>query len=176
MERDSPMLTRRLALAIALIAGLIGSQGPEFAQQYRQRAGGALDELKRIVAEFEAEAAGEHLTPPEGVKRLEADSDPLARRRGEAIERTIVRESRLERQLDAMASAGPLKRLAVMVEDFDPEIARRTLDAYEPAAPLTFEALTAAGVAGVLGWTATHLIAWPLRRRPRLRTQPGRSA
>src|SRR5208337_2052173 len=46
----SPMLARRLAVAIALIAGL------EFAQQYRQRIGGALDELRRIVAEFDAEA------------------------------------------------------------------------------------------------------------------------
>ena len=62
------MLARRLALAIALIAGLIGSQGPEFAQQYRQRIGGALDELRRIVAEFDAEAASEGLTPSEGVK------------------------------------------------------------------------------------------------------------
>jgi hypothetical protein len=46
------VFVRRLALAIALIAGLLGSQGPEFAQQYRQRIGGALDELKRIVADL----------------------------------------------------------------------------------------------------------------------------
>ncbi len=165
------MLARRLALAIALMAGLIGSQGPEFAQQYRQRAGGALDELRRIVAGFDAEAAGEGLTPPEGVKRLEAESDPLARRRGEDMERTIERANRLEAQLAALASAGPLKRLYVMIEDFDPGIARNTLDNYEPAAPLTFEALVAAVVAALFGWTATHLFAWPFRRRSRLRTQ-----
>jgi hypothetical protein len=57
------MFARRLALAIGLIVGLIGSQGPEFAQQYRQRIGGALDELKHIVAEFDAETARERLTP-----------------------------------------------------------------------------------------------------------------
>jgi hypothetical protein len=50
------MFVRRLALAIAVLAGLIGSQGPEFAQQYRQRLGGALEELHRIIAEFDAEA------------------------------------------------------------------------------------------------------------------------
>ena len=49
------MLARRLALAIAVLAGLIGSQAPEFAQQYRQRLGGALEELNRIVSEFDAE-------------------------------------------------------------------------------------------------------------------------
>jgi hypothetical protein len=137
------MLTRRFALAIALVTALIGSQGPEFAQQYRQRAGGALDELKRIVTQFDAETASEGLTPTEGVKRLEANSDPLAQERGADMEHTIVREDRLDAQLTAMASAGPLKRLTLMVTDFDPEIARRTLDAYEPAAPLTAEALGA---------------------------------
>jgi hypothetical protein len=170
------MLARRLALAIALVAALIGSQGPEFAQQYRQRAGGALDELRRIVARFDAEAAGENLTPSDAIRRLEADGDPLARKRGEDMQRTIAREDRLAGQLQAMATAGPLKRLFVLVAEMDPEVARGALDAYEPAAPLTFEAAVAAGVAACLGWVATHLVAWPFRRRPRGRTPSARSA
>ena len=164
------MLARRLALAVALIAGLIGSQGPEFAQQYRQRIGGALDELKRMVAEFNVETAREHLTPPQGLSRLEANSDPLARRRGEDMAQTIDRARRLEEQLEAMAAAGPLKRLYVMAKDFDPQIARGTLDNFEPATPLSLEAATAAGLAALWGWAATHLCAWPFRRRSRLRS------
>ena len=159
------MLARRLALAIGLGAGLLGSQGPEFAQQYRQRLGGALDELRRIVAEFDAEALSQSLTPPGAVERLEANADPLVRKRGEDMDRAIARENRLEQQLQAMATAGPLKRLCVMVTDFDPEIARSALDAYEPAAPLTTEALTVGGAAAVVGWAATHLVALPFRRR-----------
>ena len=159
----------RVALAIAVLAALIGAQAPEFAQQYRQRAGGALDELKAIVVRFDAEAAEARVTPAEGVRRLEADADPLVRRRGEDMERIMARADRLEAFITATASAGPLKRLAVMAADFDPQIGRRTLDAYEPAAPLTAEALTAADVAGALGWGATHLAVWPFRRRARLR-------
>jgi hypothetical protein len=71
------MLARRLALAIALLAGLIGSQGPEFAQQYRQRLGGALEELNRIVSEFDAEVRRQNLTRAEALKRLEDNYDPL---------------------------------------------------------------------------------------------------
>ena len=163
------MFVHRLALAIALLAGLIGSQGPEFAQQYRQRLGGAVAELNRIVAEFDAQVQRESLTPAEGLSRLDQNADPLARQRGEAIAETINRANRLEEQLQAMTSAGPLMRLFVMAKDFDPQIAESTLDNYEPAAPLTFEALMAAGLAAVWGWAATHLIAWPLRRRSRLR-------
>jgi hypothetical protein len=157
------VFARRLAIAIALLAGFIGSQGPEFAEQYRQRIGGALDELKRIVAEFDAEAARESLTPPQAVGRLEQNADPLARERGEDMAQTIARADRLEEELEAMRTAGPLKRIYVMAKDFDPEIARHTLDNYEPAAPLSVEAVAAAGLAAIWGWAATHLAAWPIR-------------
>jgi hypothetical protein len=73
------VFTRRLAVAVALIAGVIGSQGPEFAEQYRQRMGGALDELRRIVAQFNAAAARQGLTTPQAVGRLEQNTEPLAR-------------------------------------------------------------------------------------------------
>jgi len=158
------MFARRLALAIALLAGLVGSQGPEFAQQYRERLGGALDELKRIVAEFDAEAANERLTPPEAIGRLEQNGDTLARERGRDMAETMARADRLQKQLDAIRSAGPLQRLYVLVKEFEPDIAQRTLDAYEPAAPLSFEAVVAALFAAFLGWGATHLVALPFRR------------
>jgi hypothetical protein len=163
------MFVRRLALAIALLAGLIGSQGPEFAQQYRQRLGGAVEELNRIVAEFDAEVQSENLTPAEGLSRLDQNADPLARQRGEDMVETIDRDNRLKEQLQGMIAAGPLTRLYVMAKDFDPQIAQSTLDNFEPAAPLTFEALVAAGLAAIWGWTATRVIASPLRRRSRLR-------
>jgi len=98
------------------------------------------------------------------VRRLEANADPLARERGEDIAQTIDRARRLQEQLEAMETAGPLTRLYVTAKDFDPQIARRTLDNFEPAAPLSFEALTAAGLAAFWGWAATHLCAWPFRR------------
>jgi hypothetical protein len=162
------MLARRLALAIAVLAGLIGSQGPEFAQQYRQRLGGALEELNRIVAEFDAEVRRKDLTRAEGLSRLEHNDDPLARERGADMGHAIERAQRLNAQIQAMNSSGPLMRLYVVATNFDPEIARSTLDNYEPAEPLSLGALMAAGLAAFCGWTATLLIAWPFRRRSRL--------
>ena len=172
------MLARRLALAIAVLAGLIGSQGPEFAQQYRQRLGGALEELNRIVSEFDAEAQRKNLTRAEGLSRLENNDDPLARERGQDMGRAIERAERLNEQVGAINSAGPLMRLYVVATSFDPEIARSTLDNYEPAEPLSVGALTAGGLAALGGWAATRLIAWPFSRRSRLRAMraPSRAA
>jgi hypothetical protein len=109
------------------------------------------------------------------VNRLDQNADSLARQRGKDMAETIDRDNRLKAQLQAMTSAGPLTRIYVMAKDFDPQIAEGTLDNYEPAAPISAEALMAAGLAAVWGWAATHLIAWPLRRRVRLRAMRARS-
>ena len=169
------MLARRLALAIAVLAGLIGSQGPEFAQQYRQRLGGALEELNRIVAEFDREVQRQNLTRADALKRLADNSDPLARERGVDMGRAIERAQRLDQETQAIASAGPLMRLYVVATNFDPEVARSTLDNYEPAEPLSIGALTAGGLAALWGWAAARLIAWPFSRRSRLRAASAQS-
>ena len=164
-------LIRRLALAIGLLFALAGSQLPEFAQQYRQRLGGAIDELDRMIAQFDAEAASQSLTREQGVDRLKSNGDALAQQRGAAIESDIDRAARLNRQREAFAIGGPLTRLAGLIENFDPATAARAVRDYEPAVPITFEAFIVAGVALILGWSATHLCAWPIRRRMRRRAE-----
>ena len=146
------MLARTLALA------MIGSQGTEFAQHYRQRAGAALDELRRIVAEFDAEPASERLRRrrPSNGSRPKAIPSPAGAARTWR-ERSYAPAGFRRSSRRWPPPAGPFRRLDVMVEDFDPQIARRTLDDYEPSAPLSFEAVTAAGVAAVFGWVAVQL-------------------
>ena len=82
----------------------------------------------------------------------------------------MARSARLQAQMEAMATAGPI-RLYVLATNFDAPVAERTLEAYEPAAPLTLEALTAGGFAALWGWAATHICAWPLRRWRRTRAE-----
>ena len=55
------MIARTMALAAALLGGVTTSQLPEFAQQYRQRLGGAIDALTQVVEEFRADAAAHGL-------------------------------------------------------------------------------------------------------------------
>jgi DUF2937 family protein len=167
------VLTRRLAVAIGLLFALIGAQLPEFAQQYRQRLGGALDELNRMIAEFDQEAKSQSLDREQGLERLRRNDDPLARERAAAIDQDIDREQRLERQRQAFLEAGPVRRLVVFVENFDPTTFEHAAREFEPAAPVTTEAFVVAGAALILGWSLTHICAWPIRRRWRAR-QRGR--
>ena len=164
------LLIRRLALAIGVLFALAGSQLPEFAQQYRQRLGGAIDELDRMIAQFDSEVAGQSLTRAQGVDRLKTNPDSLAQERGAAIESDVDRAERLTRQQQAFAIGGPLTRLASLIENFDPATAAQAIRDYEPAVPITFEAFVIGGIALVVGWAATHLCAWPIRRRLRRRS------
>jgi hypothetical protein len=163
------VLIRRLALAIGLLCALVGSQLPEFAQQYRQRLGGALDELNRIIAQFDAEAEGQSLTRAQGIERLKNNADRLASERGAAVEQDVARADRLERQKEAFQNSGPVTRLAALIADFDPATTGQAIADFEPAVPITFEDLVIAGLALILGMGATHLVAWPIRRRLRRR-------
>jgi hypothetical protein len=164
------VLVRRLAVAIGLLCGLIGSQLPEFAQQYRQRLGGALDELNRTIAQFDSETAAQSLTRGQGVDQLKSNPETLARERGVAIEENIDRANRLARQQEAFQRGGPLTRLVTLIGNFDPATATKAIEDFEPAVPITFEAFVIAGIALALGWGATHLFAWPIRRRWRVRS------
>lgn len=159
------MATRFIAIAVGLLFAFVGVQGPEFAQQYRQRLAGAVDELTRVVASFDAEAARESLAPETAMAKLEANADALARERGVAADEEHARLVRLNRALAAMKDAPQGARLLVLVENFDADVAEHTLADYEPAAPTTMEAAVLAAVFGLWGWGGTHLCAWPIRRR-----------
>ncbi len=161
------MLFRRVAFAVALLVAGLASQIPEFVQQYSQRLGGAIDELQDIVARFDQEAANQSLSRTQGIARLEANPDPLAQSRGRDMEGTAARLAALQRQRDAFAVAGPLSRYTVFAEDFDPRVAAGAYGTFEPAVPITQAGLIAAVIGFVLGWVATRVLTWPLRRRHR---------
>ena len=70
-------IVRIAAFALGLLGAVTASQGPEFAQQYRQRLGGSIDELHRIVARFDADAAANGETRERAIGRLRGNPDDL---------------------------------------------------------------------------------------------------
>jgi hypothetical protein len=157
-------LLRRFALAVGLLCGLAATQAPEFAQQYRQRLAGAVDELARVIAIFDAEARDKQMTPEAAIARLEANLDALARERGTDMANDKVRLARLQDALAASAAGGAVGRLLGFLRSFDPAIAGRAWADFEPAVPTSFEALAVGAVGWAFGWAATHLAARPARR------------
>ena len=158
-------MKKYLIIFVGLICGAIASQFPEYAQQYRQRLAGAVGELERIVVQFDADARDSGLNRAQALAAYQESGNDFLSDRGQSIGDVISRYERLGGHLKAMNDADPLSRLWVFARDHDRELARETLDIYEPAVPLT--AVGAAHAAGgfALGWLLLSLLLAPFGKR-----------
>ena len=164
-----PRIVRIIAFGLGLLGGTIASQGPEFAQQYRQRLGGAIDELRQVVQRFENDARTHGETPESAIARLRSNPDDLASRQGTAMQANVERLSRLEAHQRAMVQAGPFARVALMMRDGDTDVMEAAYRDFEPALPVTEEGIVSAVAGFVAVWGGLLLLAGFIRslRRPR---------
>lgn len=159
-----PRIARTLSMAFALFGGVVASQGPEFAQQYRQRLGGAIDELRRVVTRFDADAQATGQSRDAAIARLREDKETLVQRQGDAMRANAERLVRLEQYRMDYVSAGPFRRLGLLTRDADSDLVRQTYADFEPALPVTEEGLLSA-LAGFIGaWGVARLIGGLFRR------------
>lgn len=157
---------RTLGLALGLLGGFTAAQGPEFAQQYAQRLGGALDELRRQIETLDSDAKATGLDREQAIEHLRQNADALVARRGEAVRGDVERFKTLDDQKKAIdATSSPLGRLFAVSRQPDMPLARATYKDYTPAVPTTTDGI----IAGLAGFFA----AWGLWR---VITDLGRSA
>lgn len=166
------MIGRGLVLAGGLTGAAALSQFPEYSQQYTQRLGGAVDELSRVVAEFDADAADVGLSREAALVDL-AQGGQMGAERADTMVGTIERHRRLSDDLAALKSAGPFTRAAQAGRFMDVEIARAAWEDYKPAVPLTFEGAVFAGLGFALLGTALALVISFCRRLFRRRRPAG---
>ncbi|WP_324751613.1 DUF2937 family protein [Roseovarius sp. Pro17] len=162
------MLARALALAGGLAGAAGFSQFPEFSQQYVQRLGGAVDELGRFVAEFDADAAEVGLTRAAALADL-GQGSAIGAQRAESMADVIVRYQRLSADLATLRDAGPFTRAYRMRSFADAEIAEAAWEEFKPAVPLTMAGGIFAGAGFLAGLAviggALALLRAPFRRR-----------
>lgn len=164
-------IVSRTVIAASALAGLaIASQAPEFAQQYRQRLGGAVDELRAVVADFDRDADRSGLTRDEALAQMLGAPDGFIHDRGASMSRTMMRFETLRAQLASLERANPIGRPLIVARNPDEPVARAAWTVFEPALPLTAAGLVygAAGAA-VLGFLASLLAGAQRRYRRRRR-------
>lgn len=162
------MFARVLTLAGGLSGAAALSQFPEFSQQYAQRLGGAVDELRLFISDFDADAARVGLERETALVEL-AEAGALGAARAETMRATIERYDRLETALVDMKDAGPFMRAYHAAHLNDLDIAQAAWVEFKPAVPLTFEGAVFSGAGLVSGWLVISmligLIRLPFRRR-----------
>jgi hypothetical protein len=164
-------MRRSLSFVGGLAVALVLSQFPEYAQQYTQRLGGAVDELRVITGDFDRAAAEAGLTRESALGRYELVSDNFVAGRGRSMRQTFHRYATLSATLAEIRGADPWTRLTLLPKYLDTEIGARTLDDYKPAVPVTFEGLAYALGGLLVGYLALsallRFLMLPFRRRRR---------
>lgn len=151
-------LSRTVLLAAALAGGTGVSQLPEFSQQYQQRLGGALEELRVVVADFDADAERAGLTRTEAIDSYGRSDDLFLRDRGQSMRRAMIRYERLQAQR-ALFEDWPdaVAPLAIMRHS-DAALLAGTWDDFRPAVPATLTGAAYAGAGAVGGWLVMAVV------------------
>lgn len=155
-----------IARVLALVGGLSGAAGmsqfPEFSQQYTQRLGGAVDELKVIVEQFDQDASGLGLSREAALADL-AQGGEIGALRAERMTGVFARYDRLQAALDQLQGAGPFSRAYYAAQLNDADLAKATWEDYKPSVPLTFEGIVFSGAGLIAGFIGVSILLGLLR-------------
>ena len=164
------LISKSWTLGCAMLGLAALSQFPEFAQQYRQRIGGGIDELATVIADFDKDAAERGLNREQGLVALGNSVEELPQLRAKSMRKTIDRFENLTDQRDALEQAAPAWRPIHVLKYPDPQTLKGAWEIFEPAVPLTLAGLIWGG-AGALGAGLIGRAPVSLTRRARRRRQ-----
>ena len=150
-------MRRALSIVGGLALGFGFAQFPEYAQQYEQRLGGAVDELRIIVDDFDRGAAEFGLSREDALLRYALSPDEFIVDRGLSMRQTLARYERLSADLWQLQQAGPIQRAQLLPSYLDSDVGARALENFEPGVPATSEAL----VWGLLGSVVGYMLLYP---------------
>jgi hypothetical protein len=160
------MFGRMLTLAMAMLGGIFFSQAPEFAQQYRQRIGGALDELRAVITRFDNEANRNGLDRQKALGLYAASPGQFLRSQGGAMQHNFDRYAVLDQQNRDLQQAPPIAKPFVILRNPDPDLVTNAWRDFNPGVPVTIAGLVWTTVGLIAGWLVAALFGTAsLRRR-----------
>ena len=148
----------------AVVFGIGMSQFPAFTEQYEQRLGGAVDELRIITEEFDRTAASNNMSRNQALMAY-----PNTRFLGILIDDlpgTFVRYEGLSEDLEILEGADAMGRFTSFLHMTDNQLVNATWGAYEPAVPKNGDGFIFAVIGAMGGYYGlTQIMALLSRRR-----------
>jgi hypothetical protein len=145
-----------LLVAISVVFAALFGQAPEFAQQYAQRLGGAIDELDRIVRHFDEDSLRSGYDRPGALALMGRNQEQLVRDQATRMSETIDRLANLRAQQSAMNQGGSLTHVVAFATGYDQDIATRTWRDFRFALPISIDAMLFMSA----GFIASLLLLW----------------
>jgi len=149
---------RVLILLTAVLSGVLFSQAPELAQQYKQRLGGSIDELTTLIQNFDEQANHNGLERQTALNVYAHSPEGFIRSQGDAMRRIFVRYEDLSDQLEELAAASPILRPLVVAQRSDSTVVANTWRDFVPAMPVSFAGAVWAVVGAVAGASVAFIL------------------
>jgi hypothetical protein len=135
-------MIRRILDGLFAVAGAAGfAQFPAFFQQYLQRLGGRRDQASQDIAQIRQDAQNLGQSLKAHLEELMASGTSEARQAAARELERVDNAEQLETAYKALVEAGPLQRPTVFAEYFDANIAAEAAKIFQPAVPVTTEAV-----------------------------------
>ncbi|MBR1029395.1 DUF2937 family protein [Bradyrhizobium liaoningense] len=161
---------QRLFAVLSLLGALLVAQIPELLQQYRQRLGGAADELTVIVRNFDEDSRRSGYDRSSALGVMAKNPEQLVRDQAQRMTEYVRRLDRLSEQQLALANGvTPAAVLAVAV-DYDKPIMAQAWSAHAPALPTTLTGIAFAIIGWCLSYAALLLLGAVVNSRTRVTT------
>jgi hypothetical protein len=145
------LLRRVLILLVAIAGAVVFSQAPELTQQYRQRLGGAIDELTTIIQNFDEQANHAGLERQAALNIYALSPEQFLRSQGDSIRLTFDRYEELSDQMLHLTSASPILRPLVVVRNPDPTTLANAWRDFVPGVPVSVAGLVWAMLGAAVG-------------------------
>ena len=151
------MFGRFIAVVMGLIGAAAGSQGPGYTLQYMQNLNGRIDELRPIVAQYDADFERYGYTRETALAECDT-ADGLLDALCEGAERTIRRFELLTAHFAELQAANSYARPLILARSYQQDIAESVMEEFEPAIPVTLEGAAYAAGGFALLWGGLSFI------------------
>lgn len=139
-----------------VLGAFIGSQIPQFMQLYTQRLAGYVDALQTLLNQLQQMASLSHKTFEQFVLKFKESGDLDFAKQAEFMQYIFNRHNALQQTVDHLTNGSIWLRPYYLLRDFQTDIARSTLDAFDFGFNFTLEGLCYALSGMFLGWFAYH--------------------
>jgi hypothetical protein len=141
-----------------VFGAFLGSQVPQFLQQYTQRLGGHVAELNYQIEGLKKIASISGKTLDQYIHKFMLNSDPDFVRQGEFIDGMVIRWQELNQALSRLIQASIWERPFVFLKEMDYSIVRSTYQSFQPGLNLTTEGFLYACLGILAGYAFYHLM------------------
>lgn len=152
------ILDKFLDRFFVVLGAFLGSQIPEFLQQYVQRLAGHVDELKYIIDQLSQLASASNKSLEQYIQKFVHSSDLDFVKQGEFMQALVTRWQNLNDSLRSLAQSSYFERPFVFLKEMNYPIAQETFYSYQAGINLTLEGLGYTAIGIIVGILLYQLI------------------